>query len=147
MSQISVQTILEPRGPAAAIILTDDQVAELGGAKATPVVVTINGRTVQLRLARMGGENLIGFSKAVRSELGLEIGADIDATISLDAAERTVELPAALIAVLDAHPGARQAFDSLSYSQRKEHARQIAEAKQDATRERRLAKILTSLTH
>lgn len=65
--------------------------------------------------------------------------------IRLDTAERVVEVPPALAAALDADPAVRAAFDALSPSARKEHARAVAEAKQEATRERRIAKIVESL--
>ncbi|WEK60997.1 MAG: YdeI/OmpD-associated family protein [Candidatus Microbacterium colombiense] len=145
MSELRLHTVLIGRGPAAAIVLTDDQVAALGGGKAFPVVVTIGGHTARLRVARMGGENMIGFSKAVRADLGVEIGQEVDAVIRVDAAERTVDVPAALGEALDADPAVRAAFDALSYTVRKEHARSVAEAKQEATRERRIAKIVESL--
>lgn len=145
MSELRLHTVLTGRGTAAAILLSDEQVAALGGGKAFPVVVTIDGRTARLRVARMGGENMIGFTKAVRAEMGVEAGQEIDAVIRVDAAERTVEVPAELTAALDTDPALRTAFDALSYSTRKEHARTVAEAKQDATRERRIAKIVESL--
>lgn len=145
MSELRVHTVLAGRGPAAAIQLTDDQVASFGAGKAFPVLVTIGGRTARLRVARMGGENLIGFSKAVRTELGLEVDQEVDAVIRVDAAERTVDVPDELAAALDADPAVRVAFDALSYSVRKEHARTVAEARQDATRERRIAKIIEGL--
>lgn len=145
MSELRLHTTLEGRGPAAAIILTDEQVASFGAGKAFPVAVTIDGRTARLRLARMGGQNLIGFSKAVRADLGVEIGQEVDAVIAVDAAERAVEVPPALADALDADPALRAAFDALSYSTRKEHARSVAEAKQDATRDRRVEKIVESL--
>ena len=145
MSELRVHTTLTGRGPAAAILLTDEQVSSLGAGKAFPVAVTIDGRTARLRLARMGGENMIGFSKAVRSDLGVEVGQEVDAVIRVDAAERTVEVPPPLAAALDADPALRAAFDALSPSARKEHARSVAEAKQDATRDRRIEKIVAAL--
>lgn len=145
MSELRVHTVLTGRGPAAAILLTDEQVASFGAGKAFPVAVTIGGRTARLRLARMGGENMIGLSKAARADLGVEIDQEVDAVIRLDTAERTVEVPPALAAALDVDPAVRAAFDALSPSARKEHARAVAEAKQEATRERRIAKIVESL--
>lgn len=145
MSELRLHTTLAGRGPAAAIILTDEQVAAFGAGKAFPVAVTIDGRTARLRLARMGGQNMIGFSKAVRAELGVEIDQEVDAMIRVDAAEREVEIPQALADALDADPALRAAFEALPYSARKEHARTVAEAKQDATRERRVAKIVEAL--
>jgi len=132
-------------GPAGAIVLDDDQVVQLSTAKAFPVLVTIGERTARLRLARMGGKNLIGFSKAVRAELGVELGDELEVVITADTAERPVELPEVLAAALASDPTASAAFDALAYSHRKEIARSIAEAKQDATRERRLAKALEEL--
>ncbi|GAA2867549.1 YdeI/OmpD-associated family protein [Microbacterium arabinogalactanolyticum] len=145
MSELRAHKILQPMGPAGAIVLDDDEVAILSTAKAFPVVVAIGGRTARLRLARMGGQNLIGFSKAVRAEMGVELGDEFDVVIAADAAERTVEIPAALAEALASDPAAKAAFDALSYTRRKEIARGISEAKQDATRERRLAKALEEL--
>ncbi|MDR6866813.1 hypothetical protein J2Y69_001412 [Microbacterium resistens] len=145
MTELHVRTVLEPMGPAGAIVLSDDQVAALGSVKNPPVVVRIGERSARLRVARMGGRNCIGFSKAVRTELGVELGDEVDAVISLDSAERTVDLPAPLAEALDADPALRGAFDALSYTRRKELARSIAEAKQEATRDRRLAAALVEL--
>ncbi|MFK4762850.1 YdeI/OmpD-associated family protein [Microbacterium sp. ZW T5_45] len=145
MTELRLHTVLAGRGPAAAIILTDEQVESFGAGKAFPVAVTIGDRTARLRLARMGGQNMIGFSKAVRAELGVEIDQEVDAVIRVDAGERTVDEPAELTAALDADPALRTAFDALAYSHRKEHARSVAEAKQEATRERRIAKVVEAL--
>ena len=143
---LTVQTTLDSLGgPAAAIVLTDEQVAELGPAKNPPVVVTIAGRTARLRVARMGGQNLIGLSRATREALGVEIGQDVTATIELDTAERTVDMPPELTTALEAEPALRETFEALAYSRRKEHARQVSEAKTAETRDRRIAKILDSL--
>lgn len=136
---LTIQTVLQPQGPATAIELTDAQVDELGGGRRAPVLVTIGGRTARLRLAVMGGRNLIGLSKATRAELGVEIGDEVTATIEPDDAERTVEVPPDLAAALDADPRLRAAFDALAPSHRKEHARAVAEAKRPETRARRIA--------
>ncbi|WP_460796402.1 YdeI/OmpD-associated family protein [Microbacterium sp. GXF0217] len=145
MTELRLHTVLEPHGPAAAIVLTDEQVASFGAGKAFPVVVDFGDRRIRLRIARMGGLNMIGFSKAARAEVGLEMGQEVDVAITVDAAEREVVLPLALTSELDADPALRAAFDALSYSKRKEHARQVAEAKTDETRARRVEKVLTAL--
>ncbi len=134
-----IRTTLEPQGPATAIELTDAQVEELGGGKRAAVRVTIGGRSARLRLAVMGGQNLIGLSKAARAELGVEIGDEVEALIELATAPREVEVPDDLAAALAAAPGAREAFDALAPSHRKEHVRAVLEAKKPETRERRVA--------
>lgn len=143
---LSIATTLAPVGPATAIELSDAQVADLGGGGRAPVVVTINGRSARLRLARMAGRNLIGLSKAARSALGIDIGDTIVAEIALDDAERTVEVPTELAAALEAAPGARERFEALSYTRRKEIARGVAEAKRPETRDRRIKAALAELS-
>ncbi|HLS45719.1 MAG TPA: YdeI/OmpD-associated family protein [Ornithinicoccus sp.] len=142
MSSLTLTTPLAPFGPAAAIVLTDEQVAALGASvKNPPVTVTIGGRTARLRVARMDNQNVIGFSKAVRADLGVEIGEAVEAVIALDAAERTVDVPEMLADAL-AGAGLRDVFDGMPYSRRKELARAVSEAKREETRERRVAAAL-----
>lgn len=145
MTELHLKTVLEGRGPAAAIVLTDEQVSSLGAGKAFPVVVDFGDRSIRLRLSRMGGQNMIGFSKAARAEARVEIDEEIEVTISPDTEERVIEIPPALAEALDADPAVRAAFENLPPSKRKEMARQIAEAKAEETRTRRLQKIIDAL--
>ncbi len=141
---LHVRTTLPQNGPATAIELTDAQVEELGGGKRAAVVVRIGDREARLRLGVMGGKNLIGMSKAARAELGVEIGETVEASIALDAEQREITVPDDLAAALDAD-GLRAAFDALAPSRRKEIVRSVTEAKQAATRERRIAAAVSSL--
>ena len=144
--RLEITTTLAPRGPAGAIVLDDDQVAQIGGgAKVFPVRVTVNDRPARLRLARMGGESLIGFNKQVRTELGVEIGDQVHAVIERDDAPREIAIPEELQQALDAEPAAKAAFDKLAPSHRKEHARAIAEAKRPETRAKRVAATIEAL--
>jgi hypothetical protein len=130
---LQLRAVLEPRGPAGAVLLTDEQVATLGGTKTPPVRVTANGITVLARVGRMGGENLLGFSKKLRAELGVEIGQHIDVEITLDTQARIVELPPALADGFAGDPAAKAAFDALAPSHQKEFARWVGEAKRAQT--------------
>jgi Domain of unknown function (DUF1905) len=59
MGAIQFRALLQPRGPAAAVVLDDAQVAAVGeGARRFPVVATVNGYTWRTSVARMGGEFL-----------------------------------------------------------------------------------------
>lgn len=140
-SSLDLTTTLQARGPAAALVLTDEQVAALGtGRKAFPVSVTVNGRTLALRLARMGGENLIGFSRAARAEAGVETGQEVAVQITAADAPAPVEVPGDLAAALDADPAARAGFDALPPSHGKEYVRWVTEAKREQTRTDRIAR-------
>jgi hypothetical protein len=139
-SQLRIRATLEARGPAGAIVLSDAQVAKLGdGKKAFPVTVEVNRTTMSLRLARMSGENLIGFSKAARVEAGVEIGGTYPVVIAADTAERTVTVPADLTKALKAGK-VDGAFAALAPSHRKEFVRWVEEAKKPETRATRIVK-------
>ena len=84
MAALEFTRRLEPRGPAGALVLTDAEVATLGGGKRAAVLVRVGERQADLRLAVMGGENLIGMSRAARAELGVEIGQELTVTVALD---------------------------------------------------------------
>lgn len=145
MTELTLRTRLTPFGPAAAIVLTADQVAELGGGKRAPVRVSIGDRTARLRLAVMGGEYVIGLSKAARAQLSVDIGDEVTVVVGLDEQPREVEIPPALGEALAADPVAAAAFERLAYTHRKEYATWIAEAKRAETRERRVAQALVML--
>lgn len=145
MSELRIRTTIERQGPAAAVILSDDQVADLGGARNAPVTLTIGDVTVRARIGQMGGRSMVGLSRERREELGVQAGDEVDALIALDTAEREIEMPAELDAALAAEPVLRAAFDALAPSRRKEVARSIREAKAAETRQRRLDKVLDEL--
>jgi uncharacterized protein YdeI (YjbR/CyaY-like superfamily) len=138
---LELHATLEPRGPAGAFVLTDAQVALIGaGKKAFPVSVTVNGHTLALRLARMGGENMIGLAKAARTAAGVELGSSYDVVVAADNGERSIEVPDDLAAALDAAPPAADTFAKLAPSHRKEYVRWVTEAKKAETRASRIAK-------
>lgn len=125
--------------PAAAI-------AALGGRKRPPVIVTMNGFTYRSTVAAYGDVYMLPLSQERRAAAGVAPGDVVEVTLELDTAPRTVELPDDLAAALAAQPGARAAFDALSYTARKEHVRQVTEAKAQETRERRITKIVAGLS-
>jgi hypothetical protein len=146
MGSLSTKAELVKRGPAAAVVLTDEQVAAVGeGAKRFPVVATVEGYTWRTTVARMRGEFLLGLSREVREGAGVEAGDTVDLQLELDTKPREVDVPEALATALAKDANARAAYEKLSYTHRKEYARWIAEAKRDETRERRVAKAIEQL--
>jgi Bacteriocin-protection, YdeI or OmpD-Associated/Domain of unknown function (DUF1905) len=143
VGRIEFRTSLQERGPAAAVVLDDSQVAAVGeGPKRFPVVATVNGYTWRTSVARMGGEFLVGLSKEVRDGAGVVAGDEVNVILELDAAPREVEVPEALAAALASDTEAKAAFERMAYTHRKEYARWIADAKRDETRERRVQQAL-----
>jgi hypothetical protein len=144
LAPVKIKQKLKPQGPATAIVLTDAQVDELGGGKRAAVSVTIGKATARLRLAVTGGQNLIGLSKANREALGIDIGDTVEATIALDSADRTVDVPDDAAKAL-AKAKLRAKFDALAFTHQKEHIRAITEAKKPETRTKRIDAMLEKL--
>jgi hypothetical protein len=143
VGEISLTGELVARGPAAAFVLDDDQVAAVGeGAKRFPVLATVNGYTWRTSVARMRGEFLVGLSKEVRTGAGVQAGDTVSLELKLDSEPRTVEVPPALAEALDADPEAKATFEGLAFTHRKEFARWIEEAKREETRARRVTQAL-----
>ncbi len=146
MGSLRFTTTLLARGPAAAVVLDEAQVAAVGeGRRRFPVVATVNGYAWRTSVAPMGGEFLVGLSRAVRAAAGAQAGDTVDVELALDTAPREVEVPEALAAGLARNPAARAAFEGMAYTHRKEYARWIAEAKREETRDRRVAEALKML--
>jgi hypothetical protein len=121
-------------------------VAALGGKGRIPVNATFDGVPYRGSVVRMGGRTCIGVQKGILERIGADTGSQIDVTLTLDTAERTVEPPPDLAAALDEDPAAKAAWEALSFTARKEHARGIADAKKPDTRARRLAATMGMLT-
>jgi hypothetical protein len=139
MGDIKFRAQLQRRGPAAAVVLDEEQVAAVGeGAKRFPVVATVNGYTWRTSVARMGGEFLVGLNREVRDGAGVEAGDEVEVSIELDQAPREVDVPEALATALAADAEAAAAFERMAFTHRKEYARWVAEAKRDETRDRRV---------
>ena len=120
-------------------------VEELGGGRRPAVLVTLRGHTYRTTVASMGGRFLIPVSADVRAAAGVAAGDELDVGIELDAAPRTVEVPADLAAALAADPAAQSAWSALAYTHQKEWVRSISEAKKPETRQRRVAAAVDKL--
>jgi hypothetical protein len=146
MGSVRLTTTLVARGPAAAIVLDDEQVAAIGeGAKRFPVRATVNGYSWRTTVATMHGETLLGLNRAVRESAGVKPGDAVEVAIELDTAPREVDVPEALARALARDPAAKAAFEALAFTHRKEYARWVAEAKRQETRDRRVSRALEML--
>lgn len=138
-------TVLQTGKTTTGVQVPDEIVEGLGRGKRPAVTVTINGYTYRNTVAVMGGVFMIGISAEHRAGSGVTGGDLVDVDIELDTAPREVDVPADFTAALDAEPDARRTFDGLSYSNKSWHTLQIAGAKTDETRERRIAKSVAAL--
>lgn len=140
MGVIRFRARLQRRGPAAAVVLDETQVATVGeGAKRFPVVATVNGYTWRTSVSRMGGEFLLGLNREVRDGAGVQAGDEAEVIIELDDAPREVDVPADLAAALAVDPQAAASFERMAFTHRKEYCRWIDDARRAETRLRRVA--------
>lgn len=140
----SFATVLFRDGNNTGIEVPEAAVAALGRGKRPAVLVEVNGFRFRSTVAPMGGKFLIPFSAARREESGISGGDAVEVTLTVDVEPRTVEVPEDLRAALDV-AGATAAWDALSYSKRKEHARSVTEAKKPETRARRVETVVAKL--
>lgn len=146
MGALSFTAELQPRGPAAAVVLDDEQVAAVGeGAKRFPVVATVNGYMWRTSVARMGGEFLLGLNRAVREAAGVSAGDVVEVRLELDSAPRDVQAPEDFARALAGDGTANERFQGLAFTHRKEFVRWIEEAKREETRARRIEQALQML--
>jgi hypothetical protein len=135
------RTTLLQDGNNVGIEVPQEVVEGFGAGKRVPVRVSVNGYAYDSTVARMGGRYLVPLAKVHRVAAGVAGGEEHDVTVVHDVGERTVEVPDDLAAALD-DAGVRHRFDALSFTHRKERVRAVEDAKQPATRERRIAKVV-----
>jgi hypothetical protein len=140
------ETTMSLSGNNTGIEVPPELIDDLGAGKKPPVIVTVNGYEYRSTVAVMGGRYLIPFSSDKRAATGIRGGDPIVVDLELDTAPRTVEVPEALAAALDAAPGAREAWERLAPSHRKAHVTAVESAKSAETRQRRIAKAIEMLT-
>jgi uncharacterized protein YdeI (YjbR/CyaY-like superfamily) len=94
----------------------------------------------------MGGpHHIVGVPKGIRVKSGKDIGDTIEITVEADNTPREVVVPPDLEAALASDPEAKEFFDALSFTHRKEYAGWITGAKKDETRAKRVVKTLEML--
>ena len=138
-------TVVLGFGNHAAIEIPPNNLKKLGGNKRAPLKVTIKGYTYQSTATGMGGKCLVVFPTRDREASSVSAGDKVSVTLELDEGYRRVELPQELHSALKANQ-LDKTFYELTYSKRKEFARQVADAKTDVTKKRRIEKIISALS-
>ena len=122
-----------------------DVPATFGTRARVPVRGTINGYEFRSSLMPMGGGYCVGVNKTMREGADVKVGDVVDVVLEQDEEELTVETPAELARELKKNKAARERWEELAYTTKKEMAVSITAAKQDETRKRRLAKVMSVL--
>jgi hypothetical protein len=140
----SFTTTLVLNGNNVGIEVPEEVVLGFGAGKRVPVVVTIAGHTYPSTIAVMGGRFLIPLAAEHREAAGVAGGETHEVTLTHDTSRRDTPVPEDLAEALAA-AGVRANFDALAPSHRKEHVRSVTEAKAEATRQRRIEKVVAAV--
>lgn len=138
------ETIVIGFGNHASIEIPEKNLTELGANKRAPLKITINGYTYQSTATGMDGKCMVVFPTRDREASGAKAGDLITVTLELDDGYRHVDVPATLSDALTKN-GLSETFHDLTYSKRKEFARQVNDAKAQETKNSRIEKIIGQL--
>jgi hypothetical protein len=125
------------------IAVPEKAMREFGGRRRVSVVATIDGHAYRTTICDMGDGPCIPVRRSVREAAGIAAGQRVTVSLVFDGDERTVAIPPFLAKAMTKTE--RTAFDSMSYSHRKEYVDWIAAAKKPETRDRRVEKMREKL--
>jgi hypothetical protein len=120
--------------------------AKLGLKGMPKIAAVIAGQPYRGSLMPMGdGTYCLGVLKSIQDAADVGFGDTISVELELDTAPRTVEPPADLARAIASSKTMAASWEKLSFTDKKEMARGLEEAKKPETRERRLAAALVKL--
>ena len=112
-----------------------------------PVRGTLNGYAFRSSIFPMGGGCFwLVVNKGLREGAKIKAGDTISVALERDDEPRTVTPPDDLARALKSNKAALAAWEKLSYTHRKEHARAVEEARKPETRARRIEKAIAMLS-
>jgi hypothetical protein len=136
-----------PRGGGGTLVPVPPEVATRLKLRGMPKIqAVIAGRPYRGSLMPMGdGTYCLGVLKSIQEAVGVGPGDTITIELQLDTGPRTVVMPTELASALVHDRRATSAWEALSYTNKKEMARSIEEAKKPETRARRVAQAVDRL--
>lgn len=142
--KVKYNTVVIGEGNHASLIIPEWVLEELNTNKRAPLLVTVNGHTYRSTAVGVAGECRVVFPTADRKAAKAKADDVVEVSLELDSGYREVGLPEDLTQALSEN-GLSEVFSELSYSKRKEFARQVSEAKAADTRFRRIEKVIAAL--
>jgi hypothetical protein len=130
---------------ATGITVPPEVVDSLNAGKRVPVVVTIKKHSYRTTIAPYNGRYMIPVSAEHREAAGIKAGERIKIGVTVDTAPRQVAVPEDLAKALKKSKAASDFFASLSFTNQREYARWIEDAKKEETRDARVLKAIESL--
>ena len=147
MSEIfTFSAVIENAGGGGAFVRIPFDVEDAFGKKRVKVKATIEGEPYRGTLVRMGEPcHILVILKNIREKVGKDFGDEIEVMVEEDLEPRVVEVPPELAQALAQDPQAESFFQRLSYTHQKEYVTWVESAKQEITRNSRIAKTIEML--
>ena len=137
---------IEDAGGGGAFVRIPAEVEAAFGKKRVLVNAWIDGEPYRGTLVRMGTPcQILIILKEIREKIGKGAGDEVEIVVEEDTKPRVVEIPEDLQQAFKENPAAKQAFEKLSYTHRKEHVKSILDAKSMETRRARIQKTIDIL--
>jgi hypothetical protein len=140
------KAVIKNAGGGGAFVEVPFDVEAAFGSKRPKVRAMIEGLPYRGTLVRMGADcHIFPVLKDIREQVGKGFGDEVEITLEADAEPRTVELPPELAEFFEQEPAVRDFFEKLAYTHQKEYVNWIKDAKQETTRQKRVAKTIELL--
>lgn len=107
-----------------------------------PIKIYINEQPFIQHLVKYSGKWRLYLNGPMRKAADADVGDKISVTVEYDNADRTVPVPPALVSALKKNKKAKEVFDSLIPSRRKEISRYIASLKTEESINRNVEKAI-----
>jgi uncharacterized protein DUF1905/bacteriocin resistance YdeI/OmpD-like protein len=146
MATFSAAVQPDPTGSGTFILVPRELNARLGLKGRPKIQAVIAGHPYRGSLMPMGdGTFCLGVLKAIQQSAGVKQGDTVTVELELDTAPRMIEPPPELARALAGNKKAAAAWERLSYTDKREMATGITEAKKPETRDRRIAAAVEKL--
>ena len=146
MSSIKFSAIIRQNGEInAALVEFPFSTEKIFGKKGQVKIKATFDGNVEYRgsLSKMKSDcHVLGLTQEIRKQLNKTFGDEVFVSLIEDKEERTVEIANDIVVVFNENPKAKDLFDKMSYTHRKEYIRWIEEAKKQETRENRKTKMI-----
>ena len=144
MKTVTYKTKVIGEGNHASLSIPNIVLEKLGANRRAPLKITVNGHSYRSTATGVGGECRVVFPQREREHANAQDGDTVSVTLELELGYREVDLPAELKIALSKAKLLKK-FDALTYSKRREFARQVDEAKAEETKARRIQRVIDSL--
>ncbi|MBS6507925.1 MAG: DUF1905 domain-containing protein [Paraclostridium bifermentans] len=116
------------------------------GARRVKVKTKFDGIDYRGSIVNMGQDCfIIGITKAVRKQIGKDVGDTVFIEVEKDDEIREVEIPEDFKSELDKNKEALNFYNSLSYSAKRKYYQWITGAKKETTRQKRITESISKL--